>query len=475
MPWQYVHKYKARHGKFPDDVFTLGDAVFDGPVQYKEELTAEQREYGVELLKAPVGPTFDDSIFYGPAGDIVRKIMPFSEAHPVGMYMNLIVSLGNMFGRGAYFSVGKTKHYTNENLVCAGGSSLSRKGTGRNEIDELLKVIDSTWHPTGGFGSPQGVISKIKDSSTYQKRIGKKGITTFETVTVPGVDDKRLCIREGEISGLFKLASDHDTRAAELIRDAWDGIELRNNVAGKDRDGMSNSLVCREPHVSISGDTTVGELKVTIPPGSDKNGFGNRFLFSYIYRTKLVPDGGPETDLKEEISYLQNVVTRAQGQQQIDLSGPAVERKASKFMPFTPETNQAWKRWYSKTEKGVDRLKGVAGNMTDRGPAHVRRLAMILAVIDMDDAIQLYHFEAALQLWEYCKESARFIFSGHTREQEKILDDVEAVKDGMTLREIRERIFGKHKSAEWVKAQIDSLLAGGYLAPVGDKVVFKKR
>jgi hypothetical protein len=475
VPWSYVHKYKARHKKFPDDVFTLGDALPE-PVQFKETLTAEQREYGVELLKAPVGPVFDESIFYGPAGKVIRKIMPFSEAHPVGMYMNLIISLGSIFGRGAYFSVGKTKHYTNEFLVCAGTSSLSRKGTGRNEIDELLKAVDSSWHPTGGFGSPQGVISKIKDSSSYQKRVTKKGITTFETVVVPGVDDKRLCIREGEISALFKLASAHDTNAAETLRNSWDSTELRNNVAGKDNDGASNSLACREPHVSISGDTTINELKATIPPGSDKNGFGNRFLYCYIYRTKLVPNNGPEVDFKEDIAYFQKIAAKARGQKHIDLSAPAGEaERKSMFMPFTPEANQSWKRWYSRNERGVDRLTGIAGNMTDRGPAHVRRLAMILALIDGDEAIDLCHLEAALKLWEYCKESARFIFSGHTREQERILDNVQAVSEGMTLREIRERVFGKHRSAEWVKAQTDSLIASGYLVVAGDKVVFKSR
>ena len=55
-------------------------------------------------------------------------------------------------------------------------------------------------------------------SNVFNKKLG-----TFENVKTPGVDDKRLCIREGELASVFQLASKQESRADIVLRDGWDG------------------------------------------------------------------------------------------------------------------------------------------------------------------------------------------------------------------------------------------------------------
>jgi hypothetical protein len=62
---------------------------------------------------------------------------------------------------------------------------------------------------------------------------------------------------------------------------------------------------------------------------------------------------------------------------------------------------QGWNDNYSRFEQqGPD---GLAGKMTSRAAAHIRRLAMLT------DEIELEHFQAAEKLWNYCEESAMYL------------------------------------------------------------------
>ena len=53
-----------------------------------------------------------------------------------------------------------------------------------------------------------------------------------------------------------------------------------------------------------TGDTTIHELRRKMPPGSDENGFGNRFIYVYVYRVKDCPLGGPPLDWSKETEQL---------------------------------------------------------------------------------------------------------------------------------------------------------------------------
>ena len=50
------------------------------------------------------------------------------------------------------------------------------------------------------------------------------------------------------------------------------------------------------------------------------------------------------------------------------------------------------------------------GAIIGRTEAQVIRIALIYALLDQRDKIDLVHLEAAIAVWEYCEASARYIF-----------------------------------------------------------------
>ncbi len=322
------------------------------PEEYETEM---EKEFPVIPLRGAPGPTWDDDIMYGIAGDIVRKASEFCEAHPAGMYLDLLVSFGSIIGRGPYFNVSSTQHHANEFIVRVGESSVSRKGTGRDTINEVLKLVDRNWYQNrvmSGFGSAEAIVNEIRDESVQQVRDRKGG--GFKPVAVPGIQDKRLMIREGELASIFQLAGKPESRADVVLRDGWDGQPLHNIVKGK-TDGLSNSNSCRLPYISISADTTRDELIRKMPDGAAKNGFANRFLYCYVRRVKMCPNGGPRIDWTNEVTALQRASE----------FGGNLE-----YVGVQKSTWKVWNRMYPEIENDVQRMPQLAGAMCLRAVAH---------------------------------------------------------------------------------------------------------
>jgi hypothetical protein len=430
-----------------------------------EEEIASQKEAKcpVYRLYPTAGPEFDNNILYGALGFIAKKACEFSEAHTGSVYLSLIVAMGNMFGRSAYFNVGSSKHYTNEYVAFVGISAKGRKGLASDIVEATIGQFDSGWvdgRTMGGFSTNQAVISQIKDASSFQK-LQKDG--TYKTIQQPGISDKRLCIWEGEISNVFKLLANSKEKAAETIRNAWDGKPVNNLVAGKSDDGEHNSLLCKNPHISIVGSTTPFLAKTTLPVGVGKSGDGNRFIWCYTKRHQLVPRP------PEPIAWEQETIERG-GQKvnlleyMLDVVRHGKNGGVPRLIPLTKPADKFWDDIYLRLEN--DTRADFLGDMTSRGAPHIRRIAMILALCDMESAIRVDHLRAAEAIWNYSQESAQYIFTGCSLDQAKILRAAESAgMAGLTATDIH-KLFSRNKSGAWVRAQVKDLVANDSLAPM---------
>ncbi len=74
---------------------------------------------------------------------------------------------------------------------------------------------------------------------------------------------------------------------------------------------------------------------------------------------------------------------------------------------FGHEAQALWHDVYPVLSEGKP---GMIGEVTSRGEAHVIRLALIYALLDLADVIRVEHLRAALAVWKYCEDSARFIW-----------------------------------------------------------------
>jgi len=95
------------------------------------------------------------------------------------------------------------------------------------------------------------------------------------------------------------------------------------------------------------------------------------------------------------------------------------------------------------------------GAITGRGEPQTMRLACIYALLDQSPEIRAEHLQAGLAMWQYCEDSARYIFGAATGDwaADKILEALKDNPAGMTRNEIRE-LFQRNLSAE----RIDSAL-----------------
>jgi len=98
----------------------------------------------------------------------------------------------------------------------------------------------------------------------------------------------------------------------------------------------------------------------------------------------------------------------------------------------------------------------MSGAVVGRAEAQVLRLSAIYALLDKSRLIRAEHHQAAMALWRYCEQSARWIFGTSTgdRNADKILQALRHTQAGMTKTEISVEVFNRHASS----AEIDEAL-----------------
>ena len=81
----------------------------------------------------------------------------------------------------------------------------------------------------------------------------------------------------------------------------------------------------------------------------------------------------------------------------------------SREITMDAAARKLWSKVYHELSTG---LPGMLGAITGRAEAQTIRFALIYAVLDNSDQIKDVHLKAALALWRYCEDSARYIFGG---------------------------------------------------------------
>jgi hypothetical protein len=210
-----------------------------------------------------------------------------------------------------------------------------------------------------------------------------------------------------------------------LIWQAWEGHTLRTltkNAPAK----------ATEPHISIIGHITRDELRRDLDRTEAANGFGNRFLWACVRRSKELPDGGDLVDLLPYSSRLVSVVDHA--------------RRAGELCRDA-DARRLWHRVYGPLSAG---RPGLLGAMTARAEAQVMRLACLYALGDQSAGVGVVHLRAALEVWRYCFDSARYIFGDRLGDvtADEIRRALQAAGPaGLSRTELLHDVFGRNRPA----------------------------
>jgi hypothetical protein len=367
------------------------------------------------------GPTewpepLDGKAYHGVFGELVRAIEPQTEGDPAALLTQALLAVGNIIGPNPFFVAEGTRHRLVLYVVLVGLTSKGRKGSAWNSLlyalRQLEPALDDPMRVPSGLSSGEGLIWSVRDPILSGH------------IEDPGIGDKRLLVVESEFARVLQTIQREGNTLSAVIRENWD----RGNLQVMTK---ANRAKATGAHISIIGHVTRDELRRQLAVTETANGFANRFLWVCAKRSRLLPDGGDLGSV--DFAPIVDRFTQA-----IDFARKVGELK------FDRMARALWHTVYGALSEGQP---GMFGAVTSRAEAQVVRLACVYALADQSSVIKAAHLEAALEVWRYCEDSARFIFGGSLGDP--VADEistalVHAGGEGMTRTEIRD-LFGRNR------------------------------
>jgi hypothetical protein len=386
------------------------------------------------------GPLAEEG-YHGLAGDIVRAIEPSSEADPVALLVQIMVAFGSIIGRTAHFKAEGDTHFVNEFVVLLGRTAKGRKGSSWGQVRRLLDAAEQQWAEEriqSGLSSGEGVIHAVRDPVMQRQPLKEKGrVTGYQDVEVdPGITDKRLLVYEPEYAGVLKMVERQGNTLSAILRQAWETGTMRTLT-------KNTPTRATGAHVSLIGHCTIEELRRYLSATETANGFGNRFLWFCVRRSKCLPEGGhPDVAVLEKLQA--RLVDSIRGAR---LTGE---------MHRDAEARAIWHKVYPQLSEGKP---GLTGALLARAEAHVMRLAILYALLDASDTVREPHLLAALALWDYSEQSVRYVFGDSLGDPlaDDILRLLRGSPKGLTRNAIHEYI-GKHIPADKIGRALGMLV-----------------
>jgi len=427
------------------------DAVEPGWDSGPRTKQGTHREESEERSKAGEGDTSHTSLsshpkppekmspvaFQGIAGDIVAAIEPHTEADPVAILAQFLTVAGNIIGRRAHFRAEQDRHYPNLFTVLVGDTSKARKGSSYGQAIMPLKGIQDDWlkeHVISGLSSGEGLIHVLRDYDPTEGGSNRKAPAPQPTILQ---NDKRLLVKESEFASVLKMPARDGNTLSTTLREAWDG-------------GVLSTLTKNAPeratgaHISVIGHITRDELRRYLSETERANGFGNRFLWLHVKRSKLLPDGGnlDSVDFASLQMRLQDTIDFAR-------------RLGNHMLTRDPQARLRWHEVYERLSEG---MPGLFGAMTARAEAQVMRIASIYALLDRSPVIRLAHLDAALAVWNYAEDSVRYIFGDALGDPtaDTLLRELRGHRDGMTRWDITNTL-GRHVKSDAIDRALQIL------------------
>jgi hypothetical protein len=390
----------------------------------------------------------DSAAYHGLAGEAVRLLEPHTEADPVALLVSFLAEAGTILNRGPHLILDGCFHPLLFWPVLVGTSSKSRKGTAGKRIEAMLKLADPDWtrgHCKGNLSSGEGLCYAVRDAEYKDEALKDHGRPTGETVTIrvdAGIEDKRLFLIQSEFGAVLKIMMREGNSLSGVLRDAWDGLDLAPMT-------KSNRIKATAPHIGLGGHVTKDELRRNLTDTEASNGFGNRFVWFAVKKSKELPfSSTPAEQAMHELA----------GQ-----IGKALQYgRTVGHINLTDKAREGWKVVYH--DLSADR-PGMAGALLGRAEAQVMRLAALYAVLDGHGHIDLVHLKAALALWQYAEASTVLIFGDSTGDS--VADAIlRAVRTSGELSDSQiSSLFGRNVSAARLDVARADLLAAGLIHP----------
>ena len=388
---------------------------------------------GSTLLPAPAGwpAPPDQAVYHELPGEIVNRIAPHTEADPIAILTQLLVSFGAAVSRGAWFQVEATRNHPNEYMCLVGDSARGRKGSSWDHVRRLIIDADPSLEPRvlTGLSSGEGVIWAVRDPTAQD----------------PGIPDQRLLVIEPEFASVLRASSREISTLSPTLRSGWDGRPLA--ILTRTAPARASTA-----HIAVIGHITQHELRRHTTSLELANGYINRVLLIACRRQRLLPEGGNPDPLAQ--TGLDRLLAAALRQ-----------ARTAGQVRLDPDARELWHHAYRKL--AAQPSDGIIGQITARAEAHVIRLALIYALADGQRQIATTHLAAALALQDYAARSAAWALTGATGDPlaEQIHTVVRQHPAGLTRSQISQAL-NHNQPAGQIETALHALNAAGRVTTV---------
>ncbi len=387
-------------------------------------------------------PQPDAACLYGLIGDVARAGSDGTETNAYAIAANFMAFLSCAVGRGVYLPVGNTRHHARLFCLHVGRSGRGRKGDAVAlvlRIDQALRAMDEAFAPQihrGGLSSREGLVALMHDGY----RQGKQDVAAIE--------DKRLWVVESEFANVLHQGRRDGNTLSAALRDCWDGVDLKPAT-------KSNRLYASDPHVCLSGAISPGELTGLMSARELTNGFANRFLMIWAERTRMLPfpKETPQAAVEQLAARTLEVLAFVRADRH--------EERDHLRMELSPQAQWRYALLY-RGELNDDLGDGVVGALLERRAPMLLRLAMLMALTDLQTRIDPQHIDAAMAWIRHATASVRFVFVS-AAEEAKLVQVLELLNRVLAFLRERGQATRSQISAECFrgkvpKARIDASL-----------------
>jgi len=373
----------------------------------------------------------DQAALHGLAGEYVRALAPQSEADPVALLVQFLTIYGISIGRHSYCVAAADRHYGALFVAGVGETGRARKGTSLGLVKTCFARVEPGGaafieeHIRSGISSGEGIVHLVRD------------IPPADPTTEILVRDKRLVFLQPELAALFAMMMRQGNTVSARLREAWDGQRL-------DNDNKNSAEHSTGHHIGLVAHITRDELLRLLPATESSNGFANRILWYLVTRSKYLPEGG---DLSQvDFAQLTPKLKAA-----IDFG------KKERLVTRDAAAKQLWADEYRRLSDGQP---GLLGAITARAEAITMRLSLLYALLDRSDTIRIEHLRAALAVWRYAEESARYIFGDALGDPtaDELLSGLRRYPEGLTRAQISEALFSKNTKSTEISRALGVLL-----------------
>lgn len=412
------------------------------PSHDASSLDATDDDGGASVATHRNAPDADSACLYGLIGDVAHAGSEGTETNAAAIAANFMAYLSCAIGRGAYLPIGNTRHHARLFCLHIGRSGRGRKGDAVSlvlRIDQALREMNEAFAPQvhrGGLSTREGLVALMHDGY----RQGRQD--------VPAIDDKRLWVVESEFANVLHQGRRDGNTLSAALRDCWDGVDLKPAT-------KSNRLYASDPHVCLSGAISPGELTGLMSARDLTNGFANRFLMIWAERSRMLPF--PKETPQAVVEHLARRMLEVLAFVRADRHG---EREYLR-MELSPQAQWRYAQLY-RGELNDDLGDGTVGALLERRAPMLLRLAMLMALTDLQTRIDVPHIDAAMAWIRHATASVRFVFVS-AAEEAKVAQVLELSRRVLAFLRERGQATRSQISAECFrgkvpKARIDACL-----------------